>query len=162
MKVFLTGNRGAGKSTTIQRFIHNNQIECTGFVTLPYYDDQKNRIGFCFHSLADLSKNDVPFSIQKEVIPHVFSTFGIEILEASTHGLVILDEIGFLEKDEKEYLEKIEDLLNSDLSILGVLRKCELEHIQKIKGRKDVVVFDLDVIDPEEVYNQLLKMWKEK
>ena len=31
--------------------------------------------------------------------------FGVEILEHSNSGLLILDEIGFLERDERKYLD---------------------------------------------------------
>ena len=104
MKVFLTGSKQIGKSTLIQKFIQENQVPCSGYITLPYFENGE-RIGFYLHSLVSLERNDILFSHGKQVVKGVFDDFGVEILEHSNSGLLILDEIGFLERDERKYLD---------------------------------------------------------
>ena len=78
-------------------------------MTLPFYEENK-RVGFMLHALVDREINDVRFSKQKEVISNVFNSFGVEVLKECLHyrnRFLILDEIGFLEQNEKAYLAQL-------------------------------------------------------
>ena len=132
MKVFLTGSKQIGKSTLIQKFIQENQVPCSGYITLPYFENGE-RIGFYLHSLVSLERNDILFSHGKQVVKGVFDDFGVEILEHSNSGLLILDEIGFLERDERKYLDVLIKKIKEYPNVLGVCRKIDISYIEEIK-----------------------------
>ena len=162
MKIFLTGEKGVGKSTCIQEIIKECQISVCGFMTLPFYEENK-RVGFMLHALVDGEINDVRFSKQKEVIPNVFNSFGVEVLKECLHyrnRFLILDEIGFLEQNEKAYLAQLKENIDAFNNIIGVLRKCDIQYIVEIKKRKDVLLLDFDKLSKNEV-KTLLKMYVE-
>ena len=83
------------------------------------------------HALVEVEKNDRRFSIQhdtyNEVIPGMFDRFGCEVLEKSLKypsRILVLDEIGILEKDEPTYLESVKTKLFIPMkSVIGVLEK---------------------------------------
>lgn len=161
MKVFLTGSKQIGKSTLIQKFIQENQVYCSGYITLPYFENGE-RIGFYLHSLVSLERNDILFSHGKQVVKGVFDDFGVEILEHSNSGLLILDEIGFLERDEKKYLDVLIKKIREYPNILGVCRKIDIAYIEEIKHLPDVIVYDLDHYDFEEVKKSIEALWSMK
>ena len=75
MKIFLTGQKQIGKSTCIQECIRECHKSVCGFLTLPFYEEQR-RAGFYLHALHAMEHNDQRFSMQyetwNEVIPGVF------------------------------------------------------------------------------------------
>ena len=82
MKVFLTGSKQIGKSTLIQKFIQENQVPCSGYITLPYFENGE-RIGFYLHSLISLERNDILFSHGKQGVNGGCDELGVVILEQS-------------------------------------------------------------------------------
>lgn len=165
MKIFLTGQKQIGKSTCIRECIDECHVSICGFQTLPYMVDDK-REGFYLHALHEMDQQDVLFSKQhetwNEVIPNVFDTYGVNLLEkASTYAnhVMILDEIGHLEKNDTLYIEKLLEVIDNFPNILGVLKKYEIQYICQIACRDDVVVLDLDEMSYEDakryIKNQL-------
>ena len=91
-----------------------------------------------YTSLWENPYNDVRFSIQhptyNEVIPQVFDQFGVAVLQHARQFLIenqqqkpvlIVDEIGRLEQEEKAYLKLLQDSIAKAQNVLGVLKKCE-------------------------------------
>ena len=114
--------------------------------------------GFC-------PKLSALFSIQhetwNEVIPGVFNSFGTQLLKQARklqEHILILDEIGHLEQKETIYLETLLDSIDKFPNILGVLKKYDIQYIHDIAARKDVIVFDLDVMAYADVKNYILKV----
>ena len=167
MKVFLTGGIGVGKSTCISQIIEECLISVCGFQTLPFYDEEGKRLGFYLHALLDMEEQDVCFSIQhdtyNEVIPHVFDTYGVSILEESrkhSDKVMILDEIGRLEQADTLFLEALLKCIENHPNIIGVLKKYEIQYIQDIAARKDVMVYDLDTCAFADVKAEIKRMWQ--
>ncbi|MCI5773709.1 MAG: nucleoside-triphosphatase [Erysipelotrichaceae bacterium] len=166
MKIFITGSKGSGKSTLVNKITKSLALDVSGFVTLPRYEDGE-RIGFYFHSLVEIADNDQQFSQQKpyinEVIPGILDDLGVRCLKASQGDrYIIMDEIGYLEHDEKLYLAALEETIQNNANILGVLRQCAIEYIQKIKARNDIVLLDLDELSFDEAYEMIFKQMKGK
>lgn len=167
MKIFITGGKQVGKSTLIQTLIRNYEISICGFLTLPVYENDK-RFGFYFHSLVDIENNNQIFALSHEtncsVIPHIFDTIGVESLEKSMDDLnriMILDEIGRLEKKEVHFIKTLMKCIDTYPNIIGVLKKCNISYIEDIKNRSDVIMYDLDVLDYDYVYHEIESILKE-
>ena len=75
---------------------------------------------------------------------------------------MILDEIGFLERDEKKYLDVLIKKIREYPNILGVCRKIDIAYIEEIKHLPDVIVYDLDYYDFEEVKKAVETLWTMK
>ena len=164
MKIFLTGQKQIGKSTCIQECIRECHKSVCGFLTLPFYEEQR-RAGFYLHALHAMEHNDQRFSMQhetwNEVIPGVFNSFGTQLLQQACRlqeHILILDEIGHLEQKETIFLQTLLDSIDKFPNILGVLKKYDIQYIHEIAARKDVIVFDLDVMAYEDVKKYILKV----
>jgi len=150
MKIFITGAKGSGKSTLVQTIIQEQQLQVSGFLTLPLYENG-NRIGFYFHSLIPVQQNDQRFSIQEttsnRTIAGIFDHLGVECLTNSQgNAYIVMDEIGYLEHDENSYLSSLTQTIDKNPNIIGVLRKCDIQYICQIRQRKDILLIDLDTI----------------
>ena len=167
MKIFLTGEKQIGKSTCIQKFIDQNIVPVCGFLTKPLYEKDQ-RIGFYMHSLVEMERNDCRISIQhetyNEVIENIFNTFACEILDKSMQlkdHLLVLDEIGTMEKNEAKFIDRLYKAIEEHDNVLGVLKKKEAEHLTKIKQIKDVIVLNLDEISREAALEMIQRAWFE-
>ncbi len=163
MKIFLTGQKQIGKSTCIQDCIRECHKSVCGFWTLPFYEGQRHA-GFYMHALHDMKENNQRFSIQRdgwnEVIPGVFNSFGVSLLKQAQkyeNRILILDEIGHLERAESIYIDTLLDSIDKFPNMLGVLKKYDIQYIHEIAAREDVTVFDLDVEAVEDVKKYILK-----
>lgn len=156
MKIFLTGQKQIGKSTCIKTFLERNHIPSCGFYTLPVYKEGK-RIGFCMHALVDMPENDRVFSIQhdtyNEVIAGSFDDFGCRVLKESMRfpeRMLILDEIGILEKDETFYLKQLRDAITLHPNVIGVIKKKKAAHNSWLWNHPQIRIIDMDEVSFEE------------
>lgn len=168
MKIFITGDKGVGKSHLIKTLVKEFHLSICGFQTLPIYKDEK-RVGFYFHSLVETYKNDQMFAISQAkdclVIKNVFDTLGVECLNKSKlekHKVLILDEIGRLEANELAFIKALQDCIEEHPFIIGVLKKCDRNYIQEIKNRKDVTLYHLNKENYDKIYMQIKEILKEK
>ncbi len=168
MNVFLTGQINCGKSTIINKFLEGYKGKAAGYRTIrakTHLDDffgvylleineskknmnEKNRSGTCF---AD-----------KSLICHeyVFNTLGVKLLEGySQADIVIMDEIGGLEKDCTLFLNKISEVLDSDANVLGVIKQKDTPYLNGIKQRADVRIIEITGRNNKEALEEVKRLF---
>lgn len=154
-KFILTGASGSGKSYTVQAVVQALAQPMAGFLTLPYMIEGQVK-GHYFHSIPEVPhmENNLPINLRTGdctciPLPQVFATLGVACLQQALHSavpLLVLDEIGRIEREESAYLALLHDLFDSDCCLLAVCKKEPLPHIQALCERPDVQVLDLDVL----------------
>ncbi|MEG0713060.1 MAG: nucleoside-triphosphatase, partial [Niameybacter sp.] len=164
--IFITGDKGVGKSTLIEKLIVENDLEkqIGGFKTLPYYDVLVRK-GFYLHSLLEVAGNDQPISWQKddvscEPIACTFESLGVELLETclrSDKPYVLMDEVGVLEREAYVFQNTVIKVLASHKIVIGVLKDKPHSFLQHIKGRSDTKVYTLEGSN----FNQIFKSIQE-
>jgi len=147
--LFLTGERGVGKSTLLHRLIDMKGLDCTGFETRHVEIDGLRR-AHMLHGLIDLPEfeNDCICCVrvsEKRSVPvlPVFEENGVSILQrslASPAPFILMDELGRLERNAHGFIAQVGACLDSEKCVLGVLQKCSASHIQQIMARDDVTV----------------------
>lgn len=165
--IFITGNKQTGKSTLINNIISNAGLDCSGFLTLPYHIGGKRR-GYYLHGVAGIpdEENDVPITAQPDgssfyAINETFENLGVRILKSSLQDkskIIVMDEIGVAEGCSRDFIRYVENCLDSNKFVLGVLKQSDCSHIHKIKNRRDVLVFVLEGDNHEYIYNKILKL----
>lgn len=161
--LFLTGERGVGKSTLLRALMGAFNIKATGFESLPYIIEGERR-GFYMHGCVALPKgiNNQPISVQDgptSCIPvtQTFEKLGVSILQESLNAespVILLDEIGILEREAYRFWEAVEQCLDSDKLVLGVLKQTSHHSLERIKRRHDIIVLELTPQNRETVYKQ--------
>ena len=112
--LLICGERGVGKSTLIRRLLEKNMREVGGFVTkrLPIADEN----GFFPIYLYPASqKEDERRNETANLVgtcdsrssirhPEVFDTLGAQLIESAPEGgIILMDELGFLENDARAF-----------------------------------------------------------
>lgn len=166
--VFLTGERQVGKSTLLRRLIAEKELECAGFETRLFAPDGDRR-GFTLHGLIDMPpfENDCICCVrigERRSVPvlPVFEENGVSILKRSLESLaplILMDELGRLERDAESFIAHVFSCLNSAKRCIGVLQKCNAPHIERIAAREDVRVITVTQENRDALFEELIDLF---
>ena len=168
--IFLTGSIHSGKSTIINEVIEQlPELKICGFRTLPIYDNNIKK-GFFLESFngskktfahTDLKRNE-QFDIYKFDYA-VFEDFGVSILKQALlqDGVIIMDEIGMMEKQAKSFCQKIQECLNSPQLVLGAFQKRATWFSNILKDRLDTGIFLVSDTNRNDLPGQIVSLVKQ-
>lgn len=83
-----------------------------------------------------------------EPVPGVLDTRGVELVRQvleTTGEWAVVDEIGFLEESSSAYQAALWKIFEQK-RVLAALRKADLPFLNRLRGRKDCFVLDLDEV----------------
>jgi len=150
--IFVTGAIHSGKSTILKKVIeHFPNLSISGFLTRPVYEGNKKK-GFTLESW-DGSKNifahtELDAADQYDIYKFdhaVFEEFGVTILEkALIEGeIILMDEIGMMERQAAHFKQTIIDCLNAPQPVLGACQQRAIWFLALLKNRTDTIVFSI-------------------
>ena len=144
-------------------------MDCSGFETKAFYLGEERR-GFTLHGRVDMPpyENDCICCArvgEKTSVPllPVFEENGVAILKKSLSSpapFILMDELGRLERQAAGFVEQIYQCLDSDKRVLGVLQKCNSDHVDAISKRNDVTVLTVTPENREEILEYLIDIIK--
>ena len=161
MNIFLTGKRGIGKSTIIDRTLAQLDNTPGGFRTC--YDDKTDLNKTLFLCSADLSRSRVAAHFTEarpQVFPDVFETFGTALLNDGLRSpLLLMDELGLFEDDCETFKTAVFSSLSSPVPVLGVLRETyEPCWLDDIRAREDILLFTVSEENRDSLPEQLAEL----
>lgn len=162
--IFLTGSRGIGKSTLLNRLLKDVAGRVAGFRTLPVYDQKQQVVGFGLQDVEEqeeIRPEDMvglkhPGGIK--AFPETFEGTARAVLAralTSRAGLLVIDELGFLESGAPRFQEQVEICLDSAIPVLGVLKAHDNPFLKRIRQRPDVAVFEVTEENRDRLYEEL-------
>lgn len=150
--IFVTGPKGIGKSHILKQVVAelmqtNPYWRLGGFITKPI-DKQDRTKGFHLISVdpklicgADVFYPRGDSGLHQQTT-NLFETWGCTLMEnAAECDIVILDEIGFAERDATRFQASVLKLITSDVLVLGALRQATAPLIERIKQTDSVYVY---------------------
>ena len=177
--IFLTGLPGVGKSTLIKKVIKHLQDSCTfpisGFYTEELREN-RSRVGFDCIGIngirGPLARVEGHLEIPQRRLPTVgkymvlvddFETIVIPSI-SSSHGLIIIDEIGKMELFSSKFKSEVLKLLESkNLVIFGTIPiQKNIPFVEAIRQQKNVKVIEVTVKNrnDDEMFNDIVNMIK--
>ena len=128
--VFLTGEKQVGKSTLVSAVLFSVGLKYSGLRSISVFDEKNDRNVYLVPAGGGSNEPAVLAGVCSnrhitERHPEVFDEVGCRLLDFDEDTeLVVIDEIGNMERDAKRYSDRIIALLDrSDARILGVLQK---------------------------------------
>lgn len=130
MKLFLTGPVGVGKTTVIQRCLADYAGLLWGFRSFKTPRDGPVADILLTEAACPENRHLVAHMgpAGREMHPEVFEEAGVPMLQKitkDTRGLVLMDEIGFIESRATGFQREILRVLALDVPVIGVLRQLE-------------------------------------
>ncbi|MBU5484712.1 nucleoside-triphosphatase [Clostridium sp. MSJ-11] len=166
--IFLTGEKNVGKSTIVEKILQSLSSSIGGYST--EFIMKNNLKHFYLTSLSHKGNKTLmaigDHSIKKiiKIYEYAFNVFGAGLILDSIHtkDVIILDEIGFIENDCDEFKASVIKALDSKKIIIGVLKNYNGEFINYIKDRKDVILFNINEENREEIPKIIIDMIRNK
>ena len=159
--LLICGERGVGKSTLIRRLLEHSTREVGGFVTkrLPIAD--KN--GFFPSYLYPASQSegerryetcDSRSSIRH---PEVFDGLGAQLIKsAPSGGIILMDELGFLENDAKVFQSAVLCALDGDTPVLTAVKPKDTPFLRAVRGHENAELVFIDEQNRDALLEKLL------
>lgn len=165
MHIFITGEIGVGKTTLIQQIVKKlTKEKCYGFYTEKVSPEGKRgEVGQVemFSVRAPQSERHCLAKFygkgKREIFSEVFEEYGVSLLEDIPKGsFVIMDELGFLESQSPQFCQKVLEVLDQEVKVLGVIKPKSIPFLDAIRKHPKVKVYTLTEENREELTRRLL------
>lgn len=163
MNIFLTGEKQVGKSTLVTRILNHTNLPIYGIRSVSRFEDG-DRVVYLVPALkGEISCQGIKAGICRnhhvvERHAEAFDSFAKENLSSVESGaLVVIDEIGNMERDALLFNEAVLALLDrTDITVLGVLQNmAHTELSQAIRSRSDIQFFEVSPSNRDTLFETL-------
>lgn len=161
--IVIAGKRHVGKTTLVNRLLGEYDGPVYGFRTAPGTSIRKGyRSFFIFPAGAEERKeseeNHIGDGNGKGPVayPDVFNNYGVRCLQADPDGIIVMDELGFMEKDAEQFCERVLELFDGDIPILATAKAGhDIEFLNKILNHPNADVYYITTENRDELYDML-------
>ena len=166
MNVFLTGERHAGKSMVITKTINGLDLRVGGFCTT--FGPQRSEADrlLCMHHPAQGAVIAPEYAVARfssgipVAMAYMFDSLGCSLLDKAkcSAQIIVMDELGWLEKDANKFRQAVLSALDSNIPVLGVLREGLPGWTKEIAARHDVKLVTV-TLENRDRLPVVLKQW---
>ena len=169
MHIFLTGPVQVGKSTIIRKTLGALQITPGGFRSVSVADLPDGQMSVYIIPASNAAPAMGDFNrvgIRKgagrgiEKIPEAFERAGVQTLQGAEHAqLILIDEVGRMESQAQHFSERILELLDGSVPILGVVQKiADTPLTNAIRRHPNVRIGEVSLDNREEKAQEVLDL----
>lgn len=161
--ILLCGRRRSGRSSLIRKLLEGVTVPIFGYETLTL----RTRPDGC-HEIylypygtqqpAPREENHLADCNTRErvVRRELFDSLGVRCLQARENGILVMDEIGFMESGAEAFCRAILEQLDGDLPILAAVRTgMETDFLRRVTAHPRARVLEMSPGRFEEYYTQL-------
>lgn len=171
--IVLCAPKKTGKTTLIRRIIQEAGAPATG-TPVPVYGFQTKRVAgsdginriYMFPAGPDQTGDILPDARYigstcghvRDVRSETFDTYGTMLIQsARSDGLLIMDEIGHMEKDSPLFLQAVFKALDGNIPVLASVRYTDnpIDYLERIKHHPRVNLYMLTEKNRDTVYSEV-------
>jgi nucleoside-triphosphatase len=158
MNIFLTGQKGVGKSTIVGRVLEDFISLSGGFLT--WYSGDRKAPDRCLY-ISDLNKKTARVAVRfqdnrPKPDASAFDEFGVELIRAGGR-FIIMDELGKFEAGCQRFREAVRGALDSQSPVLGVLQLNAQSWLQELSSRPDTEIIQVTKDNRDLLARELLE-----
>lgn len=167
--IFLVGERGVGKSTLIRRLLEHTKRPVCGFITKSLEADADGFHPIYIHP-ADQAVDERAYTPDNligtcdtkihNINISAFDTFGVEYLSnLLPDGIVLMDELGFMEAKSEAFTAKVLEVLGGDLPVLAAVKaRTDIPFLVTVRAHPDAELFYVTPENRDELFETILPM----
>ncbi len=163
--ILISGERGVGKSTLIQRLLAKNIRPVYGFVTKRLAADETGFHPIYIHpagaperTYGDANRIGVCNSKEREVALEVFDTLGAQyIFDARPGGIIVMDELGFMEARAEAFVQAVFRALDGSIPVVAAVKdRFDVPFLNEVRAHPNGRVYRIDAENRDALYGELL------
>lgn len=170
--LLICAKKQTGKSTIIQRLI--NEVHCPvyGYITKLGEADGEGFHPIHIHAAKTPEAERVYTeenlaglcnSVRHNVFPRAFDVFGARaIAEAQPGGIIVMDELGFMEKNAETFKSTVRAALTGDIPVIAAVKsRYDVEFLNELRAMPTVRLIDLTEENRDALFEELLPVVKQ-
>ena len=162
-KILLIGRRRSGRSSMIRALLQGISAPVFGYETVTmacradgYHEIYLYPYGQKLREKREENHAGDCNTRQRVVFTQVFDRLGSRCLTGNNDGILVLDEIGFMESGAADFCQTVLGCLSGPLPVLAAVRAgIETPFLQQVTGHPNVRCFDMDPERFDEIYREL-------
>ncbi|MEA4914732.1 MAG: nucleoside-triphosphatase [Christensenella sp.] len=161
--ILICGEVGVGKSTLIQRLLAQSTRPLYGFITKKLDPDEdgfhpiyihpaggrerrfneENLIGTCDRRIHNINLD-------------VFNTLGVDYLQAKPGGIILMDELGFMEAKAEAFTRAVMEALNGDIPVIAAVKaRFDIPFLNEVRAHKKAKLYMIMPQNREQLFEEL-------
>lgn len=175
--IVISGLRGAGKTTLIEKLLKEIQVPVTGFFTRSMPKDERGFHAIYIFRPDDQLREKSPANHigdcdtrNRTINLEVFETVGVEYLQEgqidasaderasqSAQGIIVMDELGFMETGATAFCDTVLSCFDGDQRVLATLKASHhTDFLNAVRHHPKAEVFEITPENRDELYEELL------
>ena len=164
--ILICGEVGIGKSTLITRLLEHSNRPLYGFITKkldpdengfhPIYIhpagiktrvwEQENMIGTCDRRTHNINLD-------------VFNTLGVAYLQAKPDGIIVMDELGFMESKAEAFVESVFAALDGEIPVIAAVKaRFDVPFLNEVRAHPNTKLSMITTENRDALFSELLPM----
>lgn len=168
--IIIAGKRKTGKTTLVDRLLEGSGARVYGFRTAPGKSMKKGYRSFFIHPAGAAVRTESEENhigdgngIQPVAYPEAFDGYGVKCLEAEPGGIIVMDELGFMEKDAEKFCARVLELFDGDIPVIATAKSGhDIEFLNKLLVHPNADVYYIDADNRDELYETISSLIKER
>lgn len=167
--IFLEGARHVGKSTLIEKLLEDWKGPVYGFKTKSLEPDENGFHPIYIHPAGTpeaervyTRENCIGSCDTKihNINPEVFDTLGVQYIEeAQKGGILVMDELGFMEAGSEKFTAAVLKALDGDIPILAAIKdRKDVDFLNRIRAHEKAEVYEIT----EDIRDLILPLLKDR
>ena len=161
--ILLCGRRRSGRSAMIHALLQGVTVPVSGFetITMGTRPDGYHEIYLYPYGIRNLQRceeNHVADCNTRErtVFHERFNSLGVSLLRAEKPGIIVMDEIGFMESGATAFCDAVMNRLDGDLPVLAAVREgIDTAFLSQVRSHKHAHCIQMEPAHFADLYQEL-------
>lgn len=159
----IAGERHVGKSTLVNRLLTGCEKPVYGFRTAKGGSLEDGYRLFYMYPADKSESNQSRDNLigksngkERAFYSEVFDNYGVRCLAAEPDGIILMDELGFMELEAHRFCSRVLELLDGDIPVLATAKAgVDCDFLKAVLNHPNADVYYIDEQNRNDLYDQL-------